>query len=89
MHEQNVRLHTKDGIRKKVSVVTLSGLKQRLDAVVTQAFGEYAAQVRGGAFPAERHCYAADASGWHTDSDPLADIAVPVGAPTRPLLHTT
>jgi len=56
---------------------------------VTQAFGEYAAQVRGGAFPAERHCYAADASGWHTDSDPLADIAVPVGAPTRPLLHTT
>lgn len=60
-----------------------------LDAVVTQAFGEYAAQVRGGAFPAERHCYAADASGWHTDSDPLADIAVPVGAPTRPLLHTT
>jgi len=29
MHEQNVRLHTKDGIRKKVSVVTLSGLKHR------------------------------------------------------------
>ena len=157
MREQNVRLHTKDGARKKVSVVTLRGLKQRgekaagafaslleaippdsaaliraqlsipvygigagpdvdgqlvishdllgnfvgditprfvsqlalLDAVVTQAFGEYAAQVRGGDFLTERHCYAADASGWHTESDPLADFAVPVGAPTRPLLHTT
>ena len=32
-----------------------------LDAVVTQAFATYAADVRSGAFPARRHCYALDA----------------------------
>lgn len=32
-----------------------------LDAVVTQAFEQYAAEVRGGAFPAPRHCYSLDA----------------------------
>jgi 3-methyl-2-oxobutanoate hydroxymethyltransferase len=31
-----------------------------VDTVVTQAFGQYAEQVRSGAFPAERHCYALD-----------------------------
>jgi ketopantoate hydroxymethyltransferase len=33
-----------------------------VDAVVTQAFTQYASEVRGGQFPAPKHCYSLDAS---------------------------
>lgn len=183
MREQNVRLHTKDGAWKKVSVVTLRGLKQRgekavcvtaydypaavfadragVDVILVgdsaamtvlglpntlgvgmnemlifakavargaqralvigdlpflsyqvsneeairnadagiavmgrlgltpQSFGQQGGYRVQGKTRAAAERIAADASGWHTDADPLADIAVPVGAPTRPLLHTT
>jgi 3-methyl-2-oxobutanoate hydroxymethyltransferase len=58
-----------------------------LDAVVTQAFGQYAAEVRGGAFPAPRHCYAPDAGEWNPNCDPLLELPAPAGD-DRPLRHT-
>jgi 3-methyl-2-oxobutanoate hydroxymethyltransferase len=58
-----------------------------LDAVVTQAFGQYAAEVRGGAFPAPRHCYAPDAGERNANPDPLLELPTPAGN-DRPLRHT-
>jgi 3-methyl-2-oxobutanoate hydroxymethyltransferase len=46
-----------------------------VDTVVTQAFSEYASQVRDGAFPAERHCYALDPDDSHTSSPDTSRLA--------------
>jgi 3-methyl-2-oxobutanoate hydroxymethyltransferase len=46
-----------------------------VDTVVTQAFGEYAEQVRSGAFPAERHCYALDPDDSRETSDDNSRLA--------------
>jgi 3-methyl-2-oxobutanoate hydroxymethyltransferase len=46
-----------------------------VDTVVTQAFGQYAEQVRSGAFPAERHCYALDPDDSHTSSPDTSRLA--------------